>query len=54
MKTFLSENGTKNVKFAQYPKGRDELGGKVEIMVKLVKKLLYAAIGKSIPCYTDF
>ena len=33
MNTFLSENGIKNVNFAQYPKGRVELGGVVEIMV---------------------
>ena len=51
--SFLNENGIKTVEFSQYPKGRNELGGLVEILVKLVKRLLYASVGKSILSYSD-
>lgn len=51
---FLSDNGIKTIEFSQYPKGCNKLGGLVEVCVKLVKRLLFGAIGNNIVKYTEF
>ena len=53
-KQYLLENGIKSVKFEQYAKGCNKLGGLIESCVKLVKRLIYGAIGKSHVNYSDF
>ena len=51
---YLNENGIKAIKFDQHPKGCSKLGGLVEVMVKLVKRLIYGSIGKRVISYSDF
>lgn len=51
---YFKENGIEPIKFEHYFKGHSELGGMVEICVKLTKKLLYGAIGKNVLTLRDF
>ena len=54
VKEYLQENGIKAVEFSQHYKGCDELGSQVESCVKLVKRLIYGSVKKSILKYFDF
>ena len=51
---YFKSNNIKPFKFEHYSKGRSELGGMVEVCVKLVKRLIYASIGKLILSLHDF
>ena len=51
---YLRENGIKKVIFEHYDKGKNELGSLVEIMVKLVKRLLFGAVRNLILDYFQF
>ena len=51
---YLDQNGIKSLKFDQYPKGCNKLGGLIEICVKMVKRLIFGAVGRSIVSYSDF
>ena len=51
---YFQENGIEPIKFEHYFKGHSELGGMVEICVKLTKKLIHGAVGKNILSLRDF
>jgi len=51
---YFRKCGVKSLDFKQYPKGRHQLGGLVENLVKQVKKLVYSAVKNSILQYPDF
>ena len=51
---YFKSHGITQIKFEQYPKGRNELGGIVEICVKMVKRLVYGSIRNLIIDYFDF
>ncbi|XP_068238345.1 uncharacterized protein [Palaemon carinicauda] len=53
-KDFLRRHNMNEIKFDHYYKGNSELGGLVEICVKLSKRLIQGAIGKNILPYKDF
>ena len=52
--SFMKSNNIKPIKFEQYAKGCSKLGGLVESMVKLTKRLIYGAVGNSILDQADF
>lgn len=47
-KLFFDERGIKSIKFEQYFKGCSAMGSMVESCVKLSKRLIYGAIGKTV------
>ena len=51
---YCSEQGISPPKFHQFPKGNKKLGGLVESCAKMVKRLLYGAVGKNVLTYLDF
>lgn len=51
---YLEERNTKVIKFNQYFKGCNKLGGLVESCVKLTKKLIYGTIRKNVLDYISF
>ena len=51
---YLSSNGIRAVNFDNYNRGCNKLGGLVEIGVKMIKKLMFGAIGKQICNYSEF
>lgn len=51
---YFSDRGIKPLKFSQFPKGCKELGSLVESCVKLVKRLIFGAIGRNNLCLHDF
>ncbi|XP_068224659.1 uncharacterized protein, partial [Palaemon carinicauda] len=53
-KDFLRRHNMNEIKFDHYYKGNSELGGLVEICVKLSKRLIQGAVGKNILPYKDF
>ena len=53
-KTYLQQHDIKEVSFNHYYKGNSALGSLVESAVKLVKRLIYGAVGKNILNYFDF
>jgi hypothetical protein len=53
-KQYMDENSINMVKFEQFPKGKKELGGLIEIMVKLVKRLLSGSVGNLVLDYFQF
>ena len=52
--SYLNNHGMKSVTFDQYPKGCNKLGGLVEVCVKMVKRLLFGAIGRKVLTYSEF
>ena len=54
IKEYLELSGIESITFEQYVKGRNELGGLVEVMVKLVKRLLYGSIRNLVLDYFEF
>ena len=53
-KKYLSEFNIADFEFQHYYKGNSSLGSLVEICVKLVKRLLFGAIGKNVLSYLEF
>ena len=51
---YLKDNDIQSLEFSNYPKGKNELGGIVEICVKMVKRLLNCSIGSNVLTYTEF
>ena len=51
---YMAENGIKELKFEQYYAGNSSLGGIVESMVKLAKKLIFGAIKNNVLDYFQF
>ena len=52
--SYLSSRKVKLIDFQQYAKGCNKLGGLVESMVKLVKRILFGAVGNLILDYFQF
>ncbi|XP_068228287.1 uncharacterized protein [Palaemon carinicauda] len=52
--SYFERNGVQSLKFDQFVKGHSQLGSMVEVCVKLVKRLIYGAIGKNVLEYHDF
>ena len=53
-KSYFQQCNVKPIEFYQYPRGRNELGGAVEILVKMVKRLLFGAIRNMVLDEKDF
>ena len=53
-KIYFEEKGISPTKFQQYYKGNSELGGIVEICVKMTKRLIYGFIKKNVLSRKDF
>ena len=53
-KAYLDEYGIRNVSFENYYKGNPALGGLVESLVKLCKRLIYGSIRNNVIPYEDF
>ena len=53
-RAYMKGKGLSPLVFSQFPKGKKELGGVVEICVKMVKRLIYGAVGKLILSREDF
>ena len=53
-KEYLLDNDIQSLEFSNYPKGKNELGGIVEICVKMVKRLLNSSIGNNVLTYSEF
>lgn len=53
-KSYFNSIGMNPLTFKQFPKGHKELGGIVESMVKIVKKLIYSSIGRNVLSLEDF
>ena len=51
---FLKELGIKKTSFQNYPKGCNKLGGIIESLVKVVKRVFYGTIGNSVLNVFDF
>ncbi|XP_068224998.1 uncharacterized protein [Palaemon carinicauda] len=51
---YFEENGVKSIKFQQYPKGCNKLGGLVETCVKMSKRLIYGALRNNVLDFRDF
>ena len=51
---YLAEKGIKNLKFEQYYAGNSALGGVVESLVKISKRLIYGAVRNNILDYFHF
>ncbi|XP_068235640.1 uncharacterized protein [Palaemon carinicauda] len=52
--SYFERNGVQSLKFDQFVKVHNQLGSMVEVCVKLVKRLIYGAIGKNVLEYHDF
>ena len=52
--SYFERNGVQSLKFDQFVKGHSQLGSMVEVCVKLVKRLIYGAVGKNVLDYHDF
>jgi len=53
-RTYLEEAGVAITSFNSYPKGCNQLGGIVESLVKIVKRIIYGAVGNKILDIFDF
>ena len=51
---YFEENGVKSIKFHQYPKGCNKLGGLVETCVKMSKGLIHGALRNNVLDFRDF
>ena len=51
---YFEENGVKSIKFQQYPKGCNKLGGLVETCVKMSKRLIHGALRNNVLDFRDF
>ena len=51
---YLQEHGIESLDYSQFSPGCEKLGGLVEILVKLVKRVLSGAFGRKIPSIEDF
>ena len=51
---YFSETGIKSLTFERFPKGHNQLGGLVEICVKLTKRLIHGAIKNNVLDFRDF
>ena len=51
---YFEENGVKSIKFHQYPKGCNKLGGLVETCVKMSKRLIHGALRNNVLDFRDF
>ena len=51
---YFNQHNVKPFRFEHYYTGRNELGGIVEVCVKLTKKLIFSSIGKNVLSYKDF
>ncbi|XP_068210785.1 uncharacterized protein [Palaemon carinicauda] len=54
VQSYFHQNNVKPIKFEQYFKGCNKMGGLVETCVKLTKKLLYTSIHKHVLYLRDF
>lgn len=54
IKTYLQENGIRQVTIDHYAKGNNKLGSLVESCVKLVERLIYGAIHNNVLSFNDF
>ena len=54
VQNFLAERNIKKLEFSPYPAGASYLGGVVESLVKQVKNMLYASVGKNLLTRSKF
>ena len=54
VKEHFQSRGVRSLTFSQYFKGKHELGSLIEIMVKMVRRLISGAVGSNVLDYWDF